>query len=80
MSVSPPPNWDVLPPRYGSRSKLYKATGGMGGQMEREICVFNQWRGTRGASGGKVRRASGIRGQVQHVEKCQNYRRIWCSS
>lgn len=77
MSVSPPTGMFSLPVMDLGQNFIRQQEVW---EMEREICVFNQWRGTRGASGGKVRRASGIRGQVQHVEKCQNYRRIWCSS
>ena len=47
-------------PCVESRAKLYKATEGMGGQMEKGgICVFNRWKEERGGSGGKVRRGSG---------------------
>lgn len=35
-------------PHFESRAKFHKATGGMGGQMEKKgICVFNRWREER---------------------------------
>lgn len=69
------------PLRYESRSKLYEATGGTGGQMERDVCVFNRWReGGVGAVRGRCGGGAALGVRVDVLNSVRNHRRIWCSS
>ncbi len=79
MSVSP--DWDVFSPYFESRAKLYKAMGGMAGQMGRRGCVYLIDAETKeGGSGRKVSGVSGSWGRGEHVEQRRNHRHICCSS